>query len=96
MSINGAVSKRRPVRPMVVHQIRAAKSQARQSLGLAVGFALLTISVGAYSAFNASYTYDALGRLTEVGYTDGSKTSTIIYSYDAAGNRTRVVSTSPQ
>ena len=34
---------------------------------------------------DVSYQYDALGRLTQVDY-DGGKT--IIYKYDAAGNRT--------
>jgi len=37
-----------------------------------------------------TYTYDALGRLQQVGY-PGSKS--IIYSYDKAGSRTKVVST---
>jgi YD repeat-containing protein len=35
-----------------------------------------------------NYTYDSLGRLTEVTYTNGT---TITYNYDAMGNRTSVV-----
>ena len=34
-----------------------------------------------------SYRYDELGRLIAVGYTDGEK---VAYTYDVAGNRTRV------
>jgi len=35
-----------------------------------------------------AYTYDALGRLATVTYSDGT---VITYSYDAAGNRTAYV-----
>jgi len=41
-------------------------------------------------AGDTTYTYDALGRVIEVNYPDGSK---ITYTYDAAGNRTQVVKT---
>ncbi|MFC0397539.1 RHS repeat domain-containing protein [Paraburkholderia rhizosphaerae] len=61
-----------------------------------VGAIVLLVSAAtAFAASNATYTYDALGRLTKVVYTDGSRTSTVTYNYDAAGNRTSVVSTSP-
>lgn len=43
------------------------------------------------SAEVAKYTYDALGRVTQVQYSDGS---TITYTYDSAGNRTQVVRSS--
>ncbi|MBA9848524.1 MULTISPECIES: RHS repeat domain-containing protein [Ralstonia] len=46
-------------------------------------------------AGSVSYTYDALGRLATAVYNNGSTTTTITYSYDAAGNRTSVVTTSP-
>lgn len=42
------------------------------------------------SAQSATYSYDALGRLTLVNYSNGSATA---YSYDAAGNRTQVNTT---
>ena len=38
----------------------------------------------------ATYMYDALGRLIQVTYANGT---TIVYTYDAAGNRTSVVVT---
>jgi len=37
-----------------------------------------------------AYTYDSLGRLTNVTY---SNLTTIVYSYDAVGNRTSIVTT---
>jgi len=37
-------------------------------------------------AGTTTYKYDALGRVIEVDYPDGSK---VFYSYDAAGNRTQ-------
>jgi YD repeat-containing protein len=37
---------------------------------------------------SAMYRYDALGRLVQVTYADGT---TIVYIYDSAGNRTAVV-----
>ncbi|MFJ4389278.1 RHS repeat domain-containing protein [Pseudomonas soli] len=55
------------------------------SLGLMVS--------GAASAGTVSYTYDPLGRVTQVVYSDGSTTTTISYQYDAAGNRTSVTTT---
>jgi len=42
------------------------------------------------SAGADSYTYDLLGRLTGVTYSNGS---TVTYAYDAAGNRTTVTQT---
>lgn len=40
-------------------------------------------------AGSATYTYDNLGRVTKVTYSNGKS---ITYSYDAAGNRVTVVS----
>ena len=45
-------------------------------------------------AGSVSYTYDILGRLSKVIYNDGKTATTIAYSYDAAGNRTSVATTS--
>ncbi len=40
-------------------------------------------------AGSANYTYDNLGRVTKVTYSNGKS---VTYSYDAAGNRVTVVS----
>ena len=45
-------------------------------------------------AGSVSYSYDTLGRLASAVYSDGSATTTITYSYDAAGNRMSVAATS--
>lgn len=47
------------------------------------------------SAGSITYTYDPLGRLTKAVFNNGSSTTTVIYNYDAAGNRTSVSTTSP-
>jgi YD repeat-containing protein len=47
---------------------------------------LTSASTGALAA--TTYTYDTLGRLSTVTYDNGE---TIVYTYDAAGNRTQVV-----
>jgi YD repeat-containing protein len=52
---------------------------------LTLAAALLLGSAAPSFAASASYTYDALGRLVQVTYDNGT---TIVYSYDAAGNRT--------
>lgn len=52
----------------------------------------LAIQVPAWAG-SAQYSYDTLGRVIKVVYTDGSKTTTIVYSYDASGNRASVVTT---
>ena len=39
---------------------------------------------------NATYSYDALGRLTTISYPVTGGTKTIAFAYDAAGNRTTV------
>jgi len=46
-------------------------------------------------AGSVNYSYDALGRLATLVYSNGVATTTITYSYDATGNRTSVVTTSP-
>jgi YD repeat-containing protein len=42
----------------------------------------------------ATHFYDSLNRLTQTVITDGSKTITITYKYDAAGNMTRFITES--
>lgn len=39
---------------------------------------------------SVAYTYDTLGRLTQVTFPDGI---TIVYNYDVMGNRTSVITT---
>jgi YD repeat-containing protein len=39
-----------------------------------------------------TFTYDKLGRLVQVTYSDGT---TVVYTYDDNGNRTSVVITTP-
>lgn len=56
---------------------------------ITIGLGLFT---GAQAAFADTYTYDQYGRLTGVTYSDGSS---VIYTYDAAGNRTVVVQSAP-
>jgi len=51
--------------------------------------ATAALVAGPASAQTAQYSYDDMGRLTQVRYASGQTT---IYSYDAAGNRTQVSS----
>ncbi len=44
------------------------------------------------AADTATYTYDNLGRLKTVTYANGT---VITYNYDAAGNRTSIVTSCP-
>lgn len=46
-------------------------------------------------AGSVAYTYDSLGRVVRVVYTVGSTTTTLNYTYAAAGNRVATVATSP-
>ena len=64
-----------------------SRSLRRRGLALA-SLVLLTISAGSALAGSVAYTYDNLGRLKTATYSNGV---VITYSYDAAGNRTSVV-----
>ncbi|AOZ07872.1 hypothetical protein BKK80_01340 [Cupriavidus malaysiensis] len=64
-------------------------------MSAAAGAALFALSPLAHSASTVEYTYDSLGRVTRIVYSDGARKTTVTYSYDATGNRTSVVSTSP-
>lgn len=57
--------------------------------------AMLLLCSASGHAGSVAYTYDSLGRVIRVVYTVGATTTTITYSYDAAGNRTSKVTTSP-
>lgn len=48
------------------------------------------LCAGQALAGDTTYKYDAQGRLIEVNYPDGAK---VAYTYDAAGNRTKIVKT---
>ena len=72
--------------------LRAANARWRRwgrcsSVACAAGIFLLA-ACGPAGA--ATYTYDALGRVTTVTYDDNSQ---VQYTYDAAGNRTQVTTT---
>lgn len=67
---------------------------SRIASGAAI-LALLLVSTSA-EAVSVRYTYDALGRVAQAIFDNGSGTTTTIsYSYDAAGNRSSVSTTSP-
>ena len=73
---------------LVIDRIAPAASLILRSMG-----ALLLVTLTAASAYSVhahadTYQYDALNRLVRVEYAGGKA---IRYSYDAAGNRTRVV-----
>lgn len=60
--------------------------------GLATGALVVVAAAAAVPALagSAAHTYDSLGRLTKVTYSNGT---VITYAYDAAGNRSSVVTT---
>ncbi|MDQ0612254.1 hypothetical protein QFZ83_006425 [Variovorax sp. W1I1] len=62
--------------------------------GLVVACTLVLSSLPSYAG-SVSYTYDALGRMATAVYNNGTTSTTITYSYDAAGNRTSVATTTP-
>lgn len=79
---------------MGIDELRAWK---RKRIGQRVvcGIFVLFVAATQVHAGSVSYTYDSLGRMATVTYNNGTTTTTITYSYDAAGNRTSVVTTSP-
>lgn len=56
----------------------------RRSVGRALLVVFAALGWGAAEAGSATYSYDALGRLTQASYGSGAK---VAYVYDAAGNR---------
>lgn len=65
----------------------------RRAVWLTTVLSLMLMTPIPVLAGAANYSYDPLGRITQVVYTDGSTTTTITYQYDASGNRTSVVTT---
>lgn len=72
-----------------VNADRSRSVRASRFLGAAFGLVLALVLTGATLAATANYEYDALGRLTRIGLSDGKR---VIYRLDAAGNRTQLVS----
>ena len=62
-------------------------SKSGSAIALLAALSLGFVGVSPVHAGNTAYTYDALGRVVSVAYTDGS---TVQYTYDAAGNRVAV------
>lgn len=90
----GVLESRSGEQPGAVHS-HVMHKRALQTAGLMVSVVLLSLSTVTLAASDANYTYDALGRLTKIAYSDGAKTTTVTYTYDTAGNRTSVVSSAP-
>lgn len=67
------------------HTTPRARAAAASALVL-----LMLACQPAAQAGSATHTYDSLGRLAKVTYSNGT---VITYTYDAAGNRTSVVTT---
>ena len=76
-------------------RLRAPARSGRKLVLHHVCVGVLAMAGFASHAGSVNYTYDPLGRLATVVYGNGTSTTTIAYSYDAAGNRTAVVTTTP-
>jgi len=61
------------------------KVRTKKIAAVLAAILLLSTSSAAFGQDEATYTYDGLGRLVKVTFTDGT---TIKYTYDANGNRT--------
>ena len=71
--------------PDVSGDLMSKSSKSRIALA-AAAITALALLAGNAVAGDTVYKYDALGRVIEVDYPDGS---IIYYTYDAAGNRTQ-------
>jgi YD repeat-containing protein len=67
-----------------------AKYKLHRAVGLIAAGLISAGSCGSAWAGSAAYKYDTLGRLSTVTYSNGV---TIVYTYDAAGNRLQEVTT---
>jgi YD repeat-containing protein len=56
---------------------------------------MVAMAAALAQAGTVNYTYDALGRIASVVYSNGTSTTTVSYAYDAAGNRTSVTTSGP-
>jgi YD repeat-containing protein len=66
-------------------------SRVKYAIALALLIAFVSVALPSEAASGtATYSYDALGRLVQVTYNNGT---TIAYTYDTAGNRVSVVVT---
>ena len=65
-----------------------AQSRPAAALLAALAIVLAATVATPAQAGTATYTYDALGRVTKVSYSNGT---VITYTYDAAGNRIQAV-----
>ena len=80
----------RPARANLTTRLHPARGQAMVRIRVGklalIAAAGLILVAGAAQAGTTTYKYDALGRVIEVDYPDGS---IVAYTYDAAGNRTQ-------
>jgi YD repeat-containing protein len=67
---------------------QARPVRQRGKLATFIVGALAALATTAAVAGAATYQYDSLGRVTQVNYSNGV---VLVYTYDAAGNRTSVV-----
>lgn len=66
---------------------KVLNSVSHRAARWATGIGLALVSCAALAGF-ADYSYDTLGRLTAIRYSNGVS---VFYNYDAAGNRTSFV-----
>jgi YD repeat-containing protein len=59
-----------------------------------IAWLFIIISILNADSSTTTHSYDSLNRLIQTVITDGSKTTTITYQYDAAGNMTKFISES--
>jgi uncharacterized protein RhaS with RHS repeats len=75
--------------------ITAAGGLGATSVTVTTGAQAATLNSGftvtAGTPSSVTYTYDSQGRLSTATYTSPTGSVTVMYSYDAAGNRTAVV-----
>ncbi len=78
-----------------VISISASATAGASSVTVTTGTEIVTLASGftvtAGTANSVSYTYDSQGRVVKAVYTTPTGTVTVTYNYDAAGNRTQVV-----